>query len=903
MSMDEKLEAITNQMQELVSSNQELRAQNEYLKKQLGDSMKQKQKMQGSGGIRIEEPSERPRRMRGENEEDINRALFELEEEEVPFVRAIRDPKPTSNLGDFKVEIPEFEGKLDPDEFIEWLQTVERVFEFKEIPEDKKVKLVALRLRKYASLWWTNLNAKRTRERKSKISTWDKMKAKMKARFLPSMYVQDQYMLFHHLQQGKMNVEEYTREFEKLMIKCDIHEPQEQTIVRYLRGLDPRIANIVDLQAYTSFDEVWILAHKVEQQRKSRTYVRDFSKPYSSTPSRGQPSNKGSYTPQPIKPTPPSPSFPQKTPTPQRPQQIPNRPSQTPISQKRCYKCQGFGHIASDCPSRKIISLAEWESKKDEYVEEKREEKEEGEDVQDLESETEEFVEQADEGEMLVIRRVMSAQKSAKDEQRENIFHSRCTIQGKICSVIIDGGSCANVVSLEVIEKLKLETMAHPHPYNIQWLNQSKGIQVNSRCLISFTLGKNYQDEVWCDVVPMDACHILLGRPWMYDRKVMHNGFLNTYSFSKDGKKITLTPLAPSELHKKKPQKNPNQSDLLLSLGEPVLKASQHEFKALKEWILQVQTEPETPLPSHPIAKVILSQFGHLFPNEIPTGLPPKRDIQHHIDLIPGAVLPNKLAYRANPKDTQEIQRQVEELMSKGLVRESLSPCAVPALLVPKKDGGMRMCVDSRAINKITIKYRYPIPRLEDMLDELHGSRVFSKIDLRSGYYQIRIREGDEWKTTFKTKGGLYEWLVMPFGLSNAPSTFMRLMNQVFRPFIGKFVVVYFDDILVFSKDEHEHQEHLTQVMVVFEKEKLFGNLKKCTFFTSEVTFLGYIVSESGIKVDESKIEAIWTWPVPKSIHDVRSFHGLASFYRRFIRNFSTILSPMTEVLKGSSFS
>jgi hypothetical protein len=229
----------------------------------------------------------------------------------------------------------------------------------------------------------------------------------------------------------------------------------------------------------------------------------------------------------------------------------------------------------------------------------------------------------------------------------------------------------------------------------------------------------------------------------------------------------------------------------------------------------------------------LLKEFQDVFLDELPHGLPPLRGIEHRIDLIPGAPLPNRATYRTNPDETKEIECQIHDLLQKGYVHESLSPCAVLVILVPKSDDTLRMCMDCRPINAITVRHRHPIPRLDDMLDDLASSTIFSKIDLHSGYHQIRMAIGDEWKTTFNTKLGPYEWLVMPFGLSNLVS-----MNRVLRSFIGKFIVVYFDDILIYSKLFSNHVSHVEQVLHILRKENFMQTSQSVTLPKTSWFFL-----------------------------------------------------------------
>ncbi|KAA0057648.1 putative polyprotein [Cucumis melo var. makuwa] len=545
--------------------------------------------------------------------------------------------------GGVKLKIPPFTGTTDSETYLQWERKIEHVFDCNTFSENKKMKLVIAEVTNYASEC----------------------------------------------------VAEYYREMETLIGRARIQEDEEDTMSRFLGGLNQEIAHLVDRNPPYNMEDMYHYAIKIEAQLKEE---KERSKRNESMQSRGKfvVAQKVETESSNTKKVEASKEVREKT------------------SSIQCWKCKGFGHMSKDCINKRVMVVRNGMIDSEDECEENDAQLEE-------EYETPVDDEYIEEGSSisLITRRVLNVKiKEEKiEDQRENLFHTRCLIKGSPCSLVIDNGSCTNV------------------------------------------------------------------------------------------------------------------------------------------------------------------EFNDMFPHEdAPTGLPPLRGIEHQIDFIPGATLPNMAAYRTNPTETKEIQRQVEELMDKGYIRESMSPCSVPVILVPKKDGTWRMCVDCRAINKIMVKYRHPIPRLDDMLDELHGANLFSKIDLKSGYHQIRMHVGDayefmhvgdEWKTAFKTKFGLYEWLVMPFGLTNAPSTFMRLMNHVLKEYIGKFVVVYFDDILVYSKGLNDHILHVKTILLKLREEKLYANFKKCSFCLEQIHFLGFIVGKDGVKVDEEKVKAIREWPTPTNASEI----------------------------------
>ena len=406
-----------------------------------------------------------------------------------------------------------------------------------------------------------------------------------------------------------------------------------------------------------------------------------------------------------------------------------------------CFKCHGHGHYKNDCPNPRAFTIQEWteihEDTKPKVMLVSRNGKEEecwpsvtDEDPEGSymvnetgslqkyessmeESESEEerdrVLPESDHYNLVVRRNFHTTPQVKSSNKKENIFQTKCKVEDKICDLIIDDGSDSNCVSLDLVCELNLKTKPHPHPYQLKLLDSKASGSMSKQCLIGFFI-RSYKDKVLCEVLEMSAYHVLLGRPWQYDRKTTHDRFANIYTIRHEGKLKDLIPLSP---HKTIPPPTKKPIHFISRKG-----CDKEVSNRATVYLLFTKEVCKTlTIPSE--VSQLLEKYKDVFPEDLPKGLPPIRGIEHQIDLIPGAALPNKPAYKTNPTETKELQRQVEELLQRGYVRESLSPCVVPTLLVPKKDGTWRMCIDSMSINNITIKYRFPIPRINVTLDEL----------------------------------------------------------------------------------------------------------------------------------------------------------------------------------------
>ncbi|GJY50086.1 putative mitochondrial protein [Tanacetum coccineum] len=433
--------------------------------------------------------------------------------------------------------------------------------------------------------------------------------------------------------------------------------------------------------------------------------------------------------------------------------------------------------------------------------------------------------------------------------------------------ILIDGGSTHNFISDVLVNELKL-TSQMVSPFGVQ-IGNGDVIRCSKVCRdLSIQLGglKVVQDFYPFSIGGAD---LVLGIQWLATLNTVQANWKEMFMiFTIDGKQYKLEGV---------------------STGPHKSSSFQH-----------LAIEPDTNLDIPDPLKPTITKYNTVF--DEPRNLPPLRSRTHSIPLVPNSTPPNIRPYKYPFSQKTEIEQQVEELLAAGFIQPSTSPFSSPVLLVKKKDNTWRMCVDYRALNKITIADKYPIPNIDELLDELNGATIFSKLDLRSGYYQIRVQAQDIAKTAFRTHSGHYEFKVMPFGLTNPLLTFQAVMNELFRPYLRRFILVFFDDILIYSSNMEQHMYHLEQVLKLLRDNQFFAKFSKCCFGQQKVVFLGHVITSEGVQVEQEKISAVQSWPIPTTVKEVRGFLGLTGYYRRFVKNYGLIARPLTALTKKDGF-
>ncbi|KAL0550166.1 hypothetical protein IC582_014669 [Cucumis melo] len=734
-----------------------------------------------------------------------------------------------------------------------WLSSLETIFRYMKCPEDQKVQCAVFMLTDRGTAWWE------TTERMlggdvSQI-TWQQFKESFYAKFFSASLRDAKRQEFLNLEQGDMTVEQYDAEFDMLSrFAPEMIATEAARADKFVRGLRLDIQGLVRAFRPATHADALRLAVDLSLQERANS---------SKTAGRGSTSGQKRKAEQ------------QPVPVPQRNfrsggefrsfQQKPfeageaarGKPLCTTCGKhhlgrclfgtRTCFKCRQEGHTADRCPLR-LTGIAQ------------------------------------NQGAGAPHQGRVFATNRTEAEKAGTVVTGTLPVLGHYALVLFDSGSSHSFISSAFVSHARFEVEPLHHVLSVS--------TPSGECMLSKEKVKACQIEIAGHVIEVTLIvldmldfDVILGMDWLA---------ANHASIDCSRKEVTFNPPSMASFKfkgggsKSLPQViSAIRASKLLSQGTWGILASVVDTR-----------EADVSLSSEPVVR----DYPDVFPEELP-GLPPHREVEFAIELEPGTVPISRAPYRMAPAELKELKVQLQELLDKGFIRPSVSPWGAPVLFVKKKDGSMRLCIDYRELNKVTVKNRYPLPRIDDLFDQLQGATVFSKIDLRSGYHQLRIKDEDVPKTAFRSRYGHYEFIVMSFGLTNAPAVFMDLMNRVFREFLDTFVIVFIDDILIYSKTEAEHEEHLRMVLQTLRDNKLYAKFSKCEFWLQQVSFLGHVVSKAGVSVDPAKIEAVTGWTRPSTVSEVRSFLGLAGYYRRFVENFSRIATPLTQLTrKGAPF-
>ena len=786
--------------------------------------------------------------MAGENDRAIAEALAAMAQ----AMQAQQNPPVDEfkNLGRFlKNNPPTFKGRYDPDGAQIWLKEIEKIFRVMTCTEAQKVQFGTHMLSEEAENWWDN-----TRQRievPGAEMTWVRFKTAFLEKYFPADVRCKKEMEFLELKQGNMSVADYASKFEELVQYCPHYnnaDAEESKCVKFENGLRPEIKQGIGYQEIRRFPTLVNKCRIFDEDSKARTAHykslsekknKDRGSPYAS------PNGKGK----------------QKVVDEKKPSG-----GGSPIAGK-CFKCGEPGHRADSCTKKVLRCFRCGQA---------------GHRVTECKDAGPTCFNCGEKGHISsqcskpkkaataahTTGRVF-ALSGAEAPKEDNLIKGTCLINNVELLAIVDTGATHSFISYECATRIGVimsslgGSMVIDTPAN----GSVKTSVVCRSCHLTI-----FEREFVVDLVclPLHQIDIILGMNWLGFYGVFIDCYRKTVRFSEVGENDEARFLSARQV------------------GEFVKDEAQ--IFALFASLQADKKVVSVDLP-------VVCEFQDVFPEDV-SDLPPEREVEFAIDLVPGTSPVSMSPYRMSATELVELKKQLEELLEKKFVRPSVSPWGAPVLLVKKKEGTMRLCVDYRQLNKVTIKNRYPLPRIDDLMDQLVGAHVFSKIDLRSGYHQIRVKSDDIAKTAFRTRYGHYEYTVMPFGVSNAPGVFMEYMNRIFHPYLDNFVVVFIDDILIYSKTEEEHAGHLRIVLQVLREKKLYAKLSKCEFWLKEVSFLGHVISSGGISVDPAKVVAVLQWETPKSATEIRSFLGLAGYYRRFIEGFSKLALPLTQLTK-----